>query len=358
MSANRRRRGRAGRVAVTVAVVAAVGAAAAAGLGLPDLGSEAGTGSAAPPKTTKVTRQTLVDTQTEDGKLGHGDSATVSGRLAGTVTELPVAGSTIVRGQPLYRVDNTPVVLLYGGLPAYRNLAPGTEGADVRQFEQNLAALGYKGFTVDDEYTASTATAVKAWQGKLGLTKTGVVELGRVFYAVGPVRVDAQKAAAGDAIGPGAAVLTCTGTGPVVTVTLEVADQRLAVVGAAVTVELPAGTKVPGKIAKVETVITPAEGNNPAETNLEVTVTPDDAAAFAGLEHVTVEVGFTASRKEQVLTVPVSALLALAEGGYGLQIVEGGTSRIVAVELGMFAAGRVEVSGAGITDGTQVGVPS
>jgi peptidoglycan hydrolase-like protein with peptidoglycan-binding domain len=345
-------------VAVTVVAVAAVGAAAAAGLGLPDRTSDAGTQSAAgvPPKTAKVTRQALVDTQTEDGKLGHGTSVTVSGRLAGTVTELPATGSTVQRGQALYKVDNKPVVLLYGGLPAYRNLAPGTEGADVRQFEENLAALGYKGFTVDDEYTASTATAVKAWQGKLGLEKTGVVELGRVVYAVGAVRVDSHKAALGDPAG--GALLTCTGTGPVVTVTLEVSEQRLATVGAVVTVELPTGTRVPGKVAKVETVITPAEGNNPAETNLEVTVTPDDGAAFAGLAHVTVEVGFTASRKDNVLTVPVAALLALAEGGYGLQVVENGAGRIVAVQLGMFASGRVEVSGGGITEGMQVGVPS
>jgi peptidoglycan hydrolase-like protein with peptidoglycan-binding domain len=357
MTAGKRRRGRAGRVAVTVAVVAAVGAAAAAGLGLPDRSSDAGTqSSATPPRTTKVTRQTLVDTQTEDGKVGHGASTTVSGRLSGTLTELPATGTTVERGQALYKVDNTPVVLLYGGLPAYRNLAPGTEGADVRQFEQNLAALGYKGFTVDDEYTASTATAVKAWQGKLGLTKTGLVELGRVVYAVGPVRVDSHKAAAGDPAG--GALLTCTGTGPVVTVTLDVAEQRLATVGGAVTVKLPSGKTVPGKVAKVTTVITPAEGNNPAETNLEVTVLPDDGTAFAGLEQVTAEVVFTASRKENVLTVPVAALLALAEGGYGLQVVENGASRIVAVELGMFAAGRVEVSGAGITDGMQVGVPS
>ncbi|WP_327008616.1 peptidoglycan-binding protein [Dactylosporangium sp. NBC_01737] len=356
MSANRRRRGRAGRVAVTVAVVAAVGAAAAAGLGLPDRGSEAGTGSTAAPKTTKVTRQTLVDTKTEDGKLGHGTTATVAGRLGGTLTELPAVGSTVQRGQSLYRVDNTPVVLLYGGLPAYRNLAPGVEGADVRQFEENLAALGYKGFTVDDEYTASTATAVKAWQGKLGLTKTGVVDLGRVVYAAGAVRVDEHKAAVGDPAN--GALLTCTGTGPVVTATLEVSEQRLATVGAAVTIKLPTGKTVPGKVVKVVTVITPAQNNNPAETNLEVTVTPDDAAAFAGFDQITVEVGFTASRKENVLTVPVSALLALAEGGYGLQVVDGGTSRVVAVELGMFAAGRVEVSGGGITEGMLVGVPS
>lgn len=359
MSANRRRRARAGRVVVTVAVVAAVGAAAAAGLGLPDRSSDAGTGaSTAAPKTTKVTRQTLVDTQTEDGKLGHGDSITVTGRIAGTLTGITGTGSTVQRGQSLFRVDNTPVVLLYGSLPAYRALAVGTKGADVKQFEENLAALGYKGFTVDETYSESTATAVREWQGKLGLTKTGVVDLGRVYYAAGSVRIESLKANLGDALGPGAAVLTCTGTAPVITVELDVADQRLAKTGSPVTLTAPDGKSVAGKITEAELVIKPAENNKPAETKVKVTAVPDDGQAFAGLDQVTVEVGFTADRKENVLTVPVAALLALAEGGYGVQVVDGATSRVVAVKLGMFAAGRVEISGDGIAEGTTVGVPS
>jgi multidrug efflux system membrane fusion protein len=54
----------------------------------------------------------------------------------------------------------------------------------------------------------------------------------------------------------------------------------------------------------------------------------------------------------------VSALLALAEGGYGLQLVEGGGTRYIAVQTGLFADGRVEVSGSGLTAGMRVGVPS
>ena len=52
-----------------------------------------------------------------------------------------------------------------------------------------------------------------------------------------------------------------------------------------------------------------------------------------------------------------AALLALAEGGYGVEIVEGSTSRIVAVKTGMFAGGRVEISGEAIAEGMLVGVP-
>jgi membrane fusion protein, multidrug efflux system len=62
------------------------------------------------------------------------------------------------------------------------------------------------------------------------------------------------------------------------------------------------------------------------------------------------------TERKDVLTVPVGALLALAEGGYGLEVVEGSTTRIVAVETGLFADGKVEVSGSGIADGTTVGV--
>jgi len=356
MSANRRRRGRMGRVVVGVAMVAAVGAATAAGLGLPDRGSDATTRTPTPPKTTKVGKQTLVDTQTEDGKLGHGTTKTLTGKLAGTVTDLAAVNAVIQRGQPLFRVDNTPVVLLYGPLPSYRTLTTGLKGADVKQFEQNLAALGYTGFTVDETFSASTATAVRKWQGDLGITKTGSVDAGQIVYAGGPVRVDEQKAAIGD---PAAsALLTYTGTTPVVTVELEVADQRLAKSGTAVTVKLPDGKTVPAKISQVDIVIKPAEGNNPATTKLRVTVLPDDGALFAGLDQVTVDVIFTAERKENVLAVPVAALLALSEGGYGVQVVDGGTTRIVAVQIGMFAAGKVEISGDGITEGTVVGMPS
>jgi hypothetical protein len=55
--------------------------------------------------------------------------------------------------------------------------------------------------------------------------------------------------------------------------------------------------------------------------------------------------------------VPVSALLALAEGGYGLEVVrDDGTTKIVRVDTGLFADGKVEVRGAGIGEGTVVGV--
>ncbi|CRK57180.1 Putative peptidoglycan binding domain 1 [Alloactinosynnema sp. L-07] len=347
---------------VTVLVLAGGGAAAAAtGFGFDDKSGDDGKKDTKAPSIAKVGRQTLVDTERHSGDLGFGDAATVSGRLNGTVTGLPATGSTVDRGQALYQVDNTPVVLMFGGLPAYRALASGTEGADVKQFEDNLAALGYKGFTVDEKFSDATATAVKKWQDDLGLTETGVVDLGRVVYTTGAVRVDAHKLAVGDELRPGTALLTYTGLARVVTVSLDVSDQRLAVKDAAVTITLPNGKSVGGKIIAVATVIEAGEGGMGSDeptTKIEVTVAIDDPAALTGLDQAAVDVGFTAAKRENVLTVPVAALLALAEGGYGVQVVDGSATRIVAVTTGMFAGGRVEVTGDGLAEGVTVGVPS
>ncbi|MGH3863759.1 peptidoglycan-binding protein [Actinokineospora sp.] len=353
-------RKRTGRVVFAAAAVLSVGAATAAATGFGFDTAPAATEDATtlPPKTAKVARQTLVDAQTESGELGFGEATTLVGKLDGTVTALPATATTLERGQALCHLDNTPVVLLYGSLPAYRTLESGVEGADVRQFEENLAALGYRGFTVDDTYSAATVTAVKKWQDNLGLTATGTVEHGRIVYAPGAIRVHAHKAALGEVLKPGAALLTYSGTSRVVTVELDTSDQRLAVKDAPVTVKLPEGAPVPGKITQVETVIKPAEGQSAASTKIEVTVKVDDESTLAGLDQAAMEVGFAAARRENVLTVPVAALLALAEGGYGVQVVDGATTRTVAVKTGLFAAGRVEVSGDGISDGTTVGMPS
>jgi membrane fusion protein, multidrug efflux system len=358
MSMRRRRRRTARVVLVGFGVLVVAGAAVATGSGLDIRGDDASgdTHSQLPPATAKVTRQTLVDTQTEDGELGYGDTTALPGKVPGTVTWLPASGATIKRGQALYKVDNTPVVLLYGSLPAYRALAPGVEGDDVKQFEENLSALGYTGFTVDDEYSDSTADAVKDWQEDLGLTETGTVDQGRIVYASGPVRVDSLTAAVGGSAQ--GEVLAYTGTARLVTVELDVSDQRLAKKGAGVTVALPDGKTVQGKISAVETVIVPAENQNPAETKIEVTVAVGSDKTLSGFDGATVDVTFTASQRPNVLTVPVAALLALAEGGYGVQVVDGSSTRIVAVETGLFASGRVEVSGDGLAEGMTVGMPA
>jgi membrane fusion protein, multidrug efflux system len=352
MSRRRRRGTRTAGVAAGVVVVA--GAAAAATFGLGGGNETPAKASTTPPATATVTRQNLADQESQNGTLGHGTTVTVPNKLPGTITAVADTGAVVNRGEALYRVDNTPVVLLYGALPAYRALAPGVEGADVKQFEQQLHDLGYTGFTVDEEYNAATATAVKKWQKKLGLTQTGSIELGRVVYYGGPVRVESQTLTAGATAAPGGTVLTISGTDRVVTVKLAVDDRRLAQPGAKVQVELPDSTTVDGTISKVATVVDTS--GQSSTTKVEVTVAL--AKAPEGLDDATVNVKFTAEERKNVLTVPVAALLALAEGGYGVQVVHDGQTHLVAVKTGLFSGGRVEVSGAGITEGLTVGMPS
>lgn len=346
-------------IALAVGVlVAAGGTATVAALGGGDSGGAAA--SALPPSTAKVARQTLNDAQTEGGQLGYGPATTVTSQLRGTLTKLPESGDEIKRGHELYEVDGDPVVLMYGSKPSYRPLTVGTEGSDVTRFEKNLSALGYDGFTVDDEYTSDTADAVLEWQDDIGVAETGTVELGRVAYASGPVRIDSVQANPGEPAAPGKKVLAYTGTGQAVTVELDTSDQRLAKKGAEVTVTLPENEKVTADIDKVTTVIEPGEQGQDPTTKVEVTIWLDSAKAkkaAARYALASVDVAFTAGKRKDVLTVPVTALVALSEGGFGVEVVNGGTSSYVPVETGLFADGKVEVSGQGIAEGTVVGVP-
>ncbi|UBU11756.1 peptidoglycan-binding protein [Nonomuraea gerenzanensis] len=355
----RRRRGRGKLVAGLLIAVAAAGGGFVAlnSTGVLEGAGPARSASALPPATATVTRQTLNDTRDADGELGYGPVTTAVSRAPGTITWLPDSGATITRGKSLYRLDNDPVTLMYGDVPAYRDLRIGVEGRDVENLERNLDKLGYDGFTVDEEFTYDTYEAVLEWQEDRGLEETGVVKLGQVVFADGTVRVESVEAEEGQPAQPGVKVLTYTGTAKVITVQLEAEDQRMARKGAKVEVTLPDGEEVGGKVTEVATVIVPGQGQEEPDTRVEALVSIGDAKSAKGLDKASVDVTFTASQRKNVLTVPVAALVALQEGGFGLEVVEGGMSRYVAVRTGLFAGGRVEVSGDGLREGMTVGMP-
>src|SRR6266545_3178716 len=364
------------------AVVLLGGAVAGLALAWGSAAKQPAASPALPPATAKVTRTTLVATKKVSGTLGYGDAVPASAVGTGTLTWIAPIGSTVKRGQPLFKLDERPVVALYGSLPLYRPLRTGVKGTDVEQFEENLSKLGYTkgytGFTVDDSYTAATVQATRSWQADLGLPETGMVEPGQVVVTPGAVRVAEHTARVGDRIGGdtggGAPVLSYTGMTRLVTVQLEVADQALAAKGRAVAVTVPGRGPVKGEISQVDTVATMPEqtGNAPgdqassapdgtsptaADARIQVTVTIADQKKLGSLDAAPVDVDFVSQEREDVLAVPVAALLALPKGGYGVQIVQGGATRIVAVKTGMFAAGRVEISGDGIAEGLTVEMP-
>ncbi|MFD3946967.1 peptidoglycan-binding protein [Streptomyces sp. NPDC058579] len=415
----RRRRARTLLVASGFVVVTAVAIGGALGLG--GGGAE---NPAAPPRTEStvaVTRATLVERTKVEGQLGYGAEIPLPVKATGTVTWLPEPGARVERGDELLRVDDRPVVLLYGTLPMYRELGlgPGPEaapepglgenenvrpsgaptpggagapdgpdsgtpgnsgtpgkgtptpnrsapvpmrGMDVLQFESNLAALGFKGFTVDEKYTSGTVGAVKRWQKSLGLPQTGRIGVGDVVYASGTVRIGHAGVRLGAAVSENA--LTYTGTSRKVVVDASALEATWAVRDTEVTVHLPDGRPVEGKVTSVGNRATAPEGSGGgdgggsgaggAAATVPVTITIAGQRAIGRLESGPVTVEYVGRERKDVLTVPVAALVALAEGGHGLETSEG---TFVAVKTGLFADGRVEVSGTAVREGLKVRVP-
>ncbi|MBB5960021.1 hypothetical protein FHS29_006643 [Saccharothrix tamanrassetensis] len=348
---------RRGRVLWSAGALVALGAGGVAAVGFGGGTPSPATAANLPPATAKVASTTLTSTERVTGTLGHGPATPTPPGGAGTVTWLPAPGSVVGRGQPVYRVDDRPVPLLFGATPAYRALTSGVTGADVRQLEENLQTLGYGGFTVDTSFTAGTATAVREWQEALGVAETGTVQATDVVVAPGDIRVAELKAQPGaKAAG---AVLTYTGTTKVVTVPLEVGKQHLVAPGVPATVALPGGKPVQGEVESVGTVATtePIQQGAGPKTTVDVVISVADQASLGDLDSAPVDVLLVSGRKDGVLAVPVGALVSMGEGRYGVQVVESGTTRQVQVETGLFADGQVEVGGAGIAEGVEVGVP-
>jgi Putative peptidoglycan binding domain len=152
--------------------------------------------------TVPLERRDLSSSESLDGTLGYAGEAAVISRLSGTFTWVPAEGDVINRGRRLFEVDGEPVILMYGDVPAYRDLSEGVSaGPDVEELESNLAALGFAPGTVDDEFTSSTASAVADWQDSLDLEATGAVELGRVVFMAGPRRVTSLSVSLGSSGG-------------------------------------------------------------------------------------------------------------------------------------------------------------
>jgi peptidoglycan hydrolase-like protein with peptidoglycan-binding domain len=354
----RRRRLRWVAGVLAVAVLGGAGWWAGGHPGL-DRGTKATTPAAAA-ATATVARQDLNGQTKVSGTLGYAGSSTVQSPLQGRITWLPTAGTVIRRGGTLLAVDNTPVQLFYGTKPAWRDLQVGVDdGPDVKQLEQNLAALGYDPdhqITVDDHYTWATKAAVKRWQKARGLDQTGVftTTMPAVFLPWA-VRVNTLSGSVGAQAAPGQPAYTATSNRHQVTVNLDVSQQSYVRTGDRVDVVLPDGRHAKGRISQVGRVAETQGSGQDQTTTIPVTVALDDPTAGGRLDQAPVDVYVTTESRKGVLAVPVGALLALAEGGYAVEAVDAaGQHHLVAVQLGVFSGGMVEVSGAGLRAGMKV----
>jgi peptidoglycan hydrolase-like protein with peptidoglycan-binding domain len=412
------------------------------------------TGVPAGDTTASVTRRTLSESSTVDGTLGYGSTLELYDRLAGTFTWLPSVGAVIGRGGTLWRIDDLPVVLMYGSVPAYRTLKQGvSDGPDVSELNENLIDLGFDPDGAiaasspegdEESFGEATAVAVKRWQKAAGLAETGEVELGRVVFAPGARRLTAVKVtlgqdppAASAATAPtttqpaatapaanepahsksprkgkgkgspgkgkgkhakaepaeqaptkaepvksepakddpgngspggessasaGEVVLTTTSTQQIVQLKVKPEQQQLARVGETVSVLLPGGGQARGQVTQVSTVASESSSSadegkgspsgESGESTIPVTITLEHHVAH--LDEAPVSVELVKGIRRHVLTVPATALIATAGGGYAVEALAQNRRVTVPVTPGMFADGYVQVEGAGVREGLTV----
>jgi Putative peptidoglycan binding domain len=364
----------AGSAAVVLA--AAGGAAAAAGAGVFS-GSQPASGvvdNADPTSLATVTLGSLSSQEQVDATLGYAGQYSVLNQATGVYTELPAAGQVIRRGQVLYQVSGSPVVLLYGRVPAYRTLSEGMSGADVRQLNANLVALGYATRSEldpdPDYFSAETAYALELYQDHLGVTETGTLALGQAVFLPAAARVTTVGAGLGAQAGPGAPVVQATSTVRQVSIALDASEQSYVRDGDKVVITLPDNQATPGVVTSVGTVATTPPSSTGASGTpvITVDVAPSDPAAAGNLDQAPVQVSITTATVSGVLIVPVNALVALAVkrdgeagGGYAVEVVRhGGAHGLVPVTTGLFddAGGSVQVTGTGLRAGQHVVVPA
>jgi hypothetical protein len=394
-----RRRRRGWVVVVVVVVVVAAGLGGADVAGVFSAAKPAGSSNAYATSTFTVRRGSLTEQTQEDATLGSAGSYTVvvpgsssggggssSGASGGqTFTSLPQAGQIIRQGQVLYEINESPVVLLYGSVPAYRDLSEGMSGEDVRELNADLVKLGYAtaaalGPTSGwDYFSSETAYALELLQSHLGLTETGSLPLGQAVFLPSSIQVTGLGTGAvpGGSAAAGSVVLTGSSQTPVVTIDLDASLQSEVAVGNKVSIALPDGSVTPGVISRISTVASSSSSGNSGNGNgnangngngngngsgsgatITVLVSLTDPKAAGTLDQAPVEVTITTGSVSNALIVPVDALLAQTGGRYAVEVTGPGGHHLVTVTPGLFddAAGTVQVTG-NLTPGQHVVVP-
>jgi hypothetical protein len=344
--------------------------------------------------TVTVGKRALSATTSVDGTLTYGSGPggspySVINQTQGTYTKLPVLGQVISQGQVLYRVNDSPVVLLYGSTPAYRSVSAGATGADVAELNADLVTLGYATSAeltqTSSYFSSATTTALEKLQADLGVTQNGTLSLGQAVFEPTAVRVTALSAQLGGSTQTGQTVMQGSSTTRQVQVALDASQQTDVAVGDKVTITLPNNQTTPGVVSSVGTVATCpssygtggsnsnsaasgtdtcSSGSSSGTSNtptITVEVTPSDPPATGIWDQAPVRVAITTASVPSALVVPVTALLAQPGGSYAVEVVDpGGTRHPVAVSLGLFddADGLVQVTGPQLGAGQEVVVPA
>ena len=313
-----------------------------------------------PANTAAVERGALSSLVSVNGTLTYrarpdGSPHVAINRAAGTYTQLPGEGDRVGCGDVLYRVDDEPVLLLCGRVPAYRGLAQGDSGADVRQLNRNLALRG-------DDFTSRTATALRRLQRTRGIEETGALDAGDAVFLPGPMRIAKVSARLGAPAATGAPVAHATSRTLEVQVALAASQQGEVREGDRARIILPGNRPAKGTVDRLGRVVRTPDGPDAAagEATIPAYVRLRDPERARGLDRAPVQVDILTEGVRSALSVPVTALVGRAGGGFAVEAVRDGDRReLVEVELGLFdtTGGRVQVDG-DLVEGDRVVVPA
>ena len=179
-----------------------------------------------------------------------------------------------------------------------------------------------------------------------------------------PIIVGSYITSEGSAVTANSQMYNISSTGVEVVFQIDASDQDMVSIGDSVEVELPSEDRINATISYIDPVVTQSQNGDFIEVKLEISPSED----IKVYDQAPVDVFVTSEVSQDVLYVPVNALIALAEGGYALEIYNGesevgvfeGVSGVdttyVGVEIGVFTDGFVEVSG-NISEGMIVVVP-
>lgn len=344
------------RIGIAVIMVAVITAGCAAALILrpwhsPPSGLESEGGPA--PATAPVELSTLTDQVRLNAQLDFGDPIELPA-ATGVITGLPAAGEVIESGSAVYESDGRPVVLLHGERPFWRDLTSGvSDGPDVLQLEQNLARLGFFDREPDSRFDGWTSNAISQWQRSLGVPPTGTVSPSDVVVANAPgIRIAQIAAALGES---GISPATYTETTLRAVARLSAAQARELQAGTPVTVQLPDGTELETTLAAIDPGGAPT-GEDEQTTSPTATIEFPDQTDVEDVGPAAVRVTISDPEETaEALVVPVTALVADAEGGYAVEVLTDTEIVRVPVEIGMVVDARAQI----LTSGPDVdGAPA
>lgn len=271
---------------------------------------------------------------------------------------LVAVGTEVEQGTVLATLDGLNVSAVIDPSPVTTSILDAFADEDVERLENLLVFFGFDpdgALVVDDDADIATVAAVGRWQEAIGLAGTG--EVGAPYYVVVPAGLQVVDviSTGGDPIGLGALAMTLGTASTSVTTDIVVDEIDDIAVGDAVEVVLADERILDGSVAEISDVaVDSGDGAVPTvPVEIVLDTVPDDVIVGP------VTVRFETSRIADATVVPTRALVSLAEGGFAIEVRDAsGSTRLIAVELGAFDDGVVEVVAGDVAPGDTVVVPT